>query len=272
MAHPRRAPPQHRRPRPDAARAVHGRRRHGRALLRDGLRRGPDPAHAGRRRRASRPTTTKPRPTRSSTCRSRFHGLDVDADRARRPRPQPHDYVARQLRRWKTQVDAGPGPRPPGDRRGPRRARGDRSRRAAAARRSCTATTASTTPCSATTAASIAVLDWELATIGDPVADFVLVPPLLVGPGGRRCRFIDADPDPRTRASPVEPTSSSATRTAPGARPVGARLVHGVRLLEDGLHRRGRLRPPPQGRLRRWDDRRRGRDRRPGGRPPGARG
>ena len=119
--------------------------------------------------------------------------LDVDAiglgDLAR----NRTNYVERQLRRWKTQVDqARVRDLPVIDEVHDALAAIDPGG-VGAARRSCTATTGSTTPCSATTAASIAVLDWELATIGDPVADFAWSILYWSDPGDTT-RFIDATP------------------------------------------------------------------------------
>ena len=174
-----------------------------------------------------------------------LHGLDVDAvglgDLAR----NRTNYVARQLRRWKTQVDNRGRGSPvidevhdelvatiPPEQGTPGLVHGDYrfdNTVLGADRR------------------VIAVLDWELATIGDPVADFAWS--LLTGPTRATRSGSSTPPRPSTPASPARPRSSSATRSARAATSVGARLVHRLRLLEDGLHRRGRVRAPAQGRF-----------------------
>ena len=108
----------------------------------------------------------------------------------------------------------------------------------------------------------VAVLDWELATIGDPVADFAWSLLYWSDPGDE-VRFIDDTPtlDPGFPRS-AEVVERYAARSGRDLSALG--WYRRVRLLEDGLHRRGRVRPPPPGRLRRP-----GRPRSRGDRGPG---
>ncbi|MDZ7731751.1 MAG: phosphotransferase [Acidimicrobiia bacterium] len=87
----------------------------------------------------------------------------------------------------------------------------------------------------------IAVLDWEICTLGDPLADVGL---LLVYWG---------DPDAEATAIPGAPTTLEGfprpdadprdLRRRHRPRPVGHRLLRSVRVLEAGVHPRGCLRP-----------------------------
>ena len=85
-----------------------------------------------------------------------------------------------------------------------------------------------------------AVLDWELCTLGDPMAD---IGQLLVDwsePGETVApRALGHDCPRLSGASRVEPTVRAAHR--PRHHPSG--LLRGVRLLEAGVHTRGRIRP-----------------------------
>ena len=87
----------------------------------------------------------------------------------------PDGYLERQVRRWGEQWERSKAQRDPRDRgaRAPAARRAARRRRR---RRSCTATTASTTRCSRPTTPGriVAVLDWEMATLGDPLSDLGL--------------------------------------------------------------------------------------------------
>ena len=87
----------------------------------------------------------------------------------------PDGYLERQVRRWGEQWERSKTRELPADRRARRAGCAPRSpsRRR---RRSCTATTASTTRCSHPTDPGeiVAVLDWEMATLGDPLADLGL--------------------------------------------------------------------------------------------------
>ncbi len=114
-------------------------------------------------------------------------GQQPDRRAGRHPRRRPRrrsasatwarteGYIERQLKRWYGQFNAaarcGDGARRRRDARLPRRP----DPRAAGSRPSSTATTASTTACSATTATCVAVLDWEICTLGDPLADLGLL-------------------------------------------------------------------------------------------------
>ena len=164
----------HRRARPAHARVLRRRRGQRRALLRDGarstaciLRTPAEHRHALARRRAPLLRGAHRRARRDPRGRLR-------RGRARRLRP------SRRLRR----APGAPLGRAVGtveDARAPRdrRARAPAARRAPRRRRrrrSCTATTASTTRCSRPTTPGeiVAVLDWEMATLGDPLSDLGL--------------------------------------------------------------------------------------------------
>ena len=87
----------------------------------------------------------------------------------------------------------------------------------------------------------IAVLDWEICTLGDPLADVGL---LMV----YWTEADDAAGAARPRPPPLEgfldaPELLDATPSASGRDLVADRLLHRVRLLEARLHRRGRVRP-----------------------------
>ena len=104
----------------------------------------------------------------------------------------PDGYVERQVRRWGEQWERSKSQRHPRD----RRARAPAARRAPRLRRrprSCTATTASTTRCSRPTIPGriVAVLDWEMATLGDPLSDLGL---FLVYWGRDQSNLAGADP------------------------------------------------------------------------------
>ena len=137
-------PPGHRRPRAADRRPVRGRVRERRAVLRHGVRRGPDPALAlGGRAELRRGPAAHASASASSTPWSRSTRIDPDrvglGDLGRR-----QDYVARQLRRWHGQWEKSKTREVPliDDVHSRLSRRGFPSR---ARRRSCTATTGSTT-------------------------------------------------------------------------------------------------------------------------------
>ena len=105
--------------------------------------------------------------------------------------------------------------------------------------RSCTATTASTTACSATTGDVAAVLDWEICTLGDPLADVGLLMVYWAEPGDEHAALLDARPPPSPGFPTPRPSCSSATPSGPGRDLSRHRLLRRLRLLEAGLHPRG---------------------------------
>ena len=92
----------------------------------------------------------------------------------------------------------------------------------------------------------IAILDWEICTLGDPLADLGLLLGVLGRARGRRPGALSAWPRPRCRASPA---GRLVARYADGSgRDVSAvALLPGVRVLEARLHPPGRLRPLRRG-------------------------
>ncbi len=88
----------------------------------------------------------------------------------------------------------------------------------------------------------IAVLDWELCTLGDPVADFCLVDPLLER-SGRAERFRLALSHSPSRL-PAPCGSDRDIRPQIGPRSRAVRLLPRLQLVEDGLPRRGCRRTP----------------------------
>ena len=101
-----------------------------------------------------------------------------------------------------------------------------------------------------------AVLDWELCTVGDPLADVGLLRRVLERARHGRGSGGSAVPRARDRRRrlPDRGRARRRVRARVGSRPRRARLLDRVRLLEGGDHRRGRL-PPlaqrPRQRLRR---------------------
>ena len=86
-----------------------------------------------------------------------------------------------------------------------------------------------------------AVLDWELCTIGDAVADFAWSLLYWTDPGDP-CPFLESAPTlARVRAAR---RGCGEVRGALGPVARRAAVADGVRLLEDGLHRRRRVRAP----------------------------
>ena len=86
-----------------------------------------------------------------------------------------------------------------------------------------------------------AVLDWELCTLGDPLADLGLLIVYWTEPDDAQGALLDGA-DHGGRAS--RPASEVIARYAGdvGPRPVAARLLRRLRLLEARLHPRGRVR------------------------------
>ena len=138
--------------------------------------------HGARPRRGRSRARCRPRSTRRAQRRrcgeelvdalAEVHAVDWRACGLEGFSSDPGGYLERQLRRFARAVGA-----PPHARRAGRREVGGvavaRTCRARAPRRSCTATTGSATSCSSATAPArlLAIFDWELATLGDPLAD-----------------------------------------------------------------------------------------------------
>ena len=101
-----------------------------------------------------------------------------------------------------------------------------------------------------------AVVDWELCTLGDPLADVGLLLVYWSEPGDELMPLFDA-PTTAVGLSVARRRSGSATRASLGPRPLRDRLLRRARLLEAGDHPPGRLRP-----LRGWPVRRGRRGRR----------
>ena len=228
-----------------AAATTSGQRR---AVLRDGLRRRHVVRDRARRpRRRSTPDGARQRQRVARRHDGRDPRRRPRRRRARRPR-QPrglHRPPAEALvRPVEPAEDARAARRRRGARRAARRASPSRVRR-----RSSTATTGSTTAWSATTATSVAVLDWEICTLGDPLADVGLLQVYWTGPATTPSRV---GGDVHHRAGLLD-RAELAERYAEvvGPRPVRARLLRRVRVLEAGLHPRGRVRPLPRRRARR---------------------
>ena len=95
----------------------------------------------------------------------------------------------------------------------------------------------------------VAVLDWEICTLGDPLADVGLLTVYWTGPG-RSARRLDRRCDHRTRLLAAV-THRRAVRRGVGPRRVEPRLLRRVRVLEAGVHPRRRVREVPRRRARR---------------------
>ena len=94
-----------------------------------------------------------------------------------------------------------------------------------------------------------AVVDWELCTLGDPLADVGLL--MVYWPErGRGRRSPSASPPTSPPASRPASELRGPLRRALRPRPLRARLLRRPRLLEAGDHPRGRLRPLRRRRLR----------------------
>ena len=196
-------------------RALRGRERQRRALLRDGVRRGAGPARARRGRRPSPTRATGGRSASASpTPWSAIHAVDPDAvglgDLGRK-----EDYVARQLHRWQGQWEKSKTRELPAI---------DRVHERLAAR------IPEQGPATIvhgdyrldnmilTDSGEVAaVVDWELCTLGDPLADVGLLmaywpdrgeaeiaPRAARQPGARL-------PDPRGARPPATPSAPAAT-------------------------------------------------------------
>ena len=194
-------------------------------------------ADGARRARASRSSTRWPPSTPSTSSAVGLGDLG-----------RHEGYIARQLKRWYGQWNAAEDARAAARRRGPRRAcrRASPSR---ARRPSSTATTASTTAWSATTATSSPCSTGRSARSAtrSPTSGCCMV--YWTGPGdepsavGRRGDHRAGLLGPRRAAG--------ALRRGVRARRLAARLLRRLRLLEAGLHPRGRVRPLPRRRARR---------------------
>ena len=231
----------HRRARAPGHRPLHRRRGQRRAVLRHGLRRrarpaqrrrppasSPEAARAtadqldGRRAgRASTPSTSTPSGSATSAATTATSSASSSAgtgqwEKTEDPRAAGHRRRARPPRRARSPTRA----RPP----------------------SSTATTGSTTACSTPTATSPAVLDWELCTLGDPLADVGLLLRVL-DRARRHPRSPSPARPPPSRASPPGPSCWPATPRPPGRDLCEHRLLRRLRLLEAGLHHRGRATP-----------------------------
>ena len=108
------------------------------------------------------------------------------------------------------------------------------------------------------------VLDWELCTLGDPLADVGYLRVYWTDPGDRRQP--SQRPDGR-RGLPLVRRAARPLRGPHRLRPLGHRLLRRVLVLAAGRHQRRGLRPLPP----RRDGRRRGRHRHVPGRHRGAR-
>ena len=104
----------------------------------------------------------------------------------------------------------------------------------------------------------VAVLDWEICTLGDPLADVGLLQVYWTGPGDEPTRLGRPVDDGR-RASGTAPTLADRYAEVSGRDLTAARLLRRLRVLEAGLHPRGRLRPLRRRRPRRPRPRRAGR-------------
>ena len=185
--------------------------------------------------------------TRSSRCTPSTRPRSGLGDFGR-----PEGFLERQVRRWGKQLDALPQPRPARRRRAarPRSAAtvpgsaraGDRARRLPARQR----------PGRRPTTGSTAVLDWEMATLGDPLTDLGAAADLRAA----RRASPAAPPSPTPRRRPATPTPTElleryAARQRPRPRPAG--LPPGARLLQARGDPRGHPLPLHPG-----PDRRRG--------------
>ena len=211
---------------------------------------GVDPAHARRARRAR--ARRRPPLLRGARRRAR-----------RDPRRRLRRGRARRLRPSR-RLPRAPGAalgRAVGALEDPRAARRSTSSRAGCAprcpsrrrRRSCTATTASTTRCSRPTipGAIVAVLDWEMATLGDPLADLGLFL-LYWARDDAQTGSVGATIAPEA-GLPDARRGRRALREAVGPRREPARLLRGARVVQARDHPRRHPRAVPDG-----QDRRRG--------------
>ena len=172
-----------------------------------------------------------------------LHAVDVDAvglgDLGRQ-----EGYIERQLRRWYGQFQqsaAAPGPAVPGG-----RMRSTTSSPAASRRRAWPPIVHGDYRLDNTVlgadARVAAVLDWELCTLGDPLADLGLLMVYWTDRATTSCHSASrADRWPR--GSRPGPRSQARYAAGSGRDLSHARLLRRLRLLEAGLHPPGRLRP-----------------------------
>ena len=101
-----------------------------------------------------------------------------------------------------------------------------------------------------------AILDWEICTLGDPLADLGLLMDYWSDPDDAMA-VLGLSPDHRARVLDQGP-GAGALRRRLRSRRVGHRLLPGLRLLEARLHSAGRLRPLRRRRRRGRQGQRRG--------------
>ena len=168
------------------------------------------------------PARQPARAARRDRVRAISDGAGRHARRPARGRPgrrsgsadfgRPEGFLTRQVARWHKQLDGVVLPRPAGRRRA--RTAGSPSVPRPSTRgrgpASCTATTASTTCSSMPTTGSRAVLDWEMATLGDPVTDLALM--LRLRPARRRH---GGDSSPTPAAHPASCARARSSRGTP---------------------------------------------------------
>ena len=88
-----------------------------------------------------------------------------------------------------------------------------------------------------------AILDWEICTLGDPLADVGLLMVYWAGPDDGAPLLGDAAPTDGARLRPRRARCSARYAETSGRDVARRRVLHGLRLLEAGLHPPGRLRP-----------------------------
>ena len=233
------------------------RRRDRRAVLRDVVRRGRR-ARDRRRRRGLDDRRRAPRRGRVA----RRHARRAARSRHRRGGPRR----LRQARGPRRPASSSGGSRssrratPRSSRRSPRRSSGCTacSRRASPssrAPRSCTATSASATPSSTRSAGDVrAVLDWEICTLGDPLAD---VGYLLATWGQADDPVRTQQHAPSTAAGfPTRDELCAALRRGLGPRPGARRVLHDLLVVAAVLHPHRRAHPHAVGRAGRGRSRR----------------
>ena len=204
------------------------------------------------------------RATRGARRQGHHRGLRRRADHgARRPArggpatrwgsaisASPSGYLERQVRRWGSQWDLVKRDDDPCDARRQDAARqaGRRRFRRRVGPRSCTATTASTTRSSTPTTRRrcVAVLDWEMSTLGDPLSDAALMCVY------RHPTFHLVHADAAWAAELIPDADELAEQVLAGRRPVAGPLgfLHGAGVLQARHHRRGHRLPGAGGRCR----------------------
>ena len=253
----------------------------GAPVLRHGLRRrAVRPRHAQAAERSTRRAAPARRPaSRSSTCWPRIHAVDLDAvglgDLGRK-----EGYIERQLKRWYGAVGAVEDPRAARRRRGARPRSPTRIPEQGPAAHRPRRLPARQLPGRATTGDVAAVLDWELCTLGDPLADLGLLLVYWTDPerrDGRPCRtrhrarrasprraelverYAAASRPRRRRTSTTTwrsatgswPASSRASTPATAAGAMGERTASATSVFADQVELPGRARPPRR-RRRAW--------------------